>query len=57
MDLVTGGFQHRPHERDQRSLGVGPGDMNDRRQLPFGMAQTRKQGFNPTQSQIDNLGM
>jgi len=42
---------------DRRSLAVGAGDMNHRRQPALGIAERRAQAVHPPQRQVDQLGM
>ena len=45
------------HEGDGRTLAVGAGDMNHRRQLPLGMAERRQQPLDAIERQVDPLRM
>ena len=51
------GFQNRPQIRDRRTLAIGAGDVNHRRQLAFGMFEPLQQKLHPLQTQIDAIGM
>src|SRR5438105_1642490 len=57
MDAVTRTFQHRAQESANRSLPVGAGDMNYRRNPPLGMTELRQQALDAIQYEVDALGM
>ena len=46
MHAQTRRFQHCAQEGERRSLTVGAGDMDHRRQLAFGMIERRQQPLN-----------
>ena len=50
-------FQDRAHERDGGAFAVGAGDMDERRQTPFGMTERREEALDALERQIDALGM
>jgi hypothetical protein len=51
------GFEDGAHERHGRTLAVGAGDMDHRRQMPLGMAERRQQPFDAAEGKIDSLRM
>ena len=55
VHALAGSFQHRAHEGDGRSLAVGPGDVDHRRQARFRMAKTCKKPLDPAERQIDTF--
>src|ERR1700730_2010976 len=57
MNAQARGFQNRAQIRDRRTLAIGAGDVNDRRQLAFGMFEPLQQPQHPLQAQIDTPGM
>ena len=50
-------LQNRAQIGDGRTLAVGAGDMDHRRQPAFGMAEPLQQPVHPLQIEIDALGM
>ena len=50
-------LQNGAEKRHGRSLAVGPGNMNDRRDTSFGMIETLKNAPHPVEREIDPLGM
>ena len=57
VDALIGRFQDRAHERDGGSFAVGTGNMDERRQTPFGMTKRSQETLDTRQRQIDTLGM
>ena len=57
MDAEAGRFEDRPHEGDGRTLAVGAGDMDHRRQLLLRIAQPLEQAQDAPERQVDQLGM
>ena len=57
MHALPRRFEDGAHECDGRTLAVGTGDMDHRRQMPLGMAERRQQPFNATERQVDSLRM
>ena len=57
MHALIGRFQDRAHERDGGSFAVGTGNMDERRQTPFGMTERSQETLDTRQRQIDTLGM
>ena len=57
MHALAGRFEDRAHERDGRTLAVGAGDMDDRRQVPLGMAERAEDAPHAVKRQVDTLGM
>ena len=57
MHALAGRFQDRAHEGDGRAFAVGAGDMDQRRQLLFGMIERGKQALDAVERQVDALGM
>ncbi len=53
MDAATRGLQHGAHEGGGRSLAVGAGDMDDRRQASVGTAELEHQPLDPIERQVD----
>ena len=45
------------HEGDSRTFAVGAGDMNQRRQLPLGMAERRQEPLDAIEREVDPLRM
>ena len=50
-------FEHGLQVGRGRALAVGAGDMDDRRELTFGMAQPLQQPLHAAQGKVDALGM
>ena len=50
-------LEHGAHERDGRALAVGAGDMDDRRQLAFRVAERFEQAPHAVERQVDPLGV
>ena len=48
-------FENGAQISDRRTLAVGAGNVNDRRQPPFGMIELPKQPMHPRQIEIDRL--
>ncbi len=57
MGAVAGGFGAGAHRRDGRTLAVGAGDMDDRRQMVLRIAERRQQPLDPAERQVDLLRM
>ena len=57
MHALARRFQDRAHESDGRSLAVGAGDMDHRRQPPLRMIERGKEPLDAIERQIDALGM
>ena len=57
MHRMAARFQHGAGEGADRTFAVGAGDVNDRRQFAFGMAEIGQQPQDPIQHQVDLLGM
>ncbi len=57
MNAQAGRFQDRAQIGDRGAFAVGAGDMNDRRQSPFGMIELREQPMHPLQAEIDAARM
>jgi hypothetical protein len=57
MHALSRGFQNCAQEGDRRSLAICAGNMNDRWQLPLGMAQRAKQPLYTIERQINPLGV
>ena len=57
MRPIARRFQNRPQRRHGRSLAVGSGHMDHRRQALLGVAQTLQQTQHAPQRKIDDLGM
>jgi hypothetical protein len=53
MDTLAGSLEHRPHESGRRSLPIGTGDVNDRRQALIGMAERCHEGLDSIQREVD----
>ena len=53
VDTQAGGFQDRAQVSDRRTLAIGAGDMDHRRELAFGMVEPRQQPVHPFQIKID----
>jgi hypothetical protein len=45
VHALSRSFQNCAQKSDRRSLAIGAGNVNDRRQLPLGMAQRAKQSL------------
>ena len=50
-------FENRPKEGDQRTLAVGAGNMDHRRQISFGMAEIGEQPDDTIERQVDDARM
>ena len=50
-------FQDRAQVGDRRTFAVSAGDVDDRRQLPFGMIEPIQQAMHALEGQVDALGM
>src|SRR5579872_4016518 len=57
MDAVAGSFQHRTQKRTDGALAVGSGNMNHRRNAPFGVTEPFQQALDAIQYEIDAFGM
>ena len=57
MDAQARGFQNRAQIGDRRTLAIGAGNMNHRRQLAFGMIEPLQQPMHPLQAEIDTAGV
>ena len=57
MHAIAGRLQHGAQIGDDGALAVGAGDMDDRRQAPFGMAEALQQPPDAVERQIDDLRM
>ncbi len=57
MNAQAGGCQNRAQVCDRRTLAIGAGDMNDRRQLALGMVEPLQQPLHPLQTKIDTPGV
>ena len=57
VDAQAGRFQDRAQIGDRRTLAIGAGDMNHRRQPAFGMIEPLQQPMHPLQTEIDPLRM
>ena len=57
MDLFTLGAGHLRQIGAGRALAVGPGDMDGRGQAVLRIAQGRQQALEPTQGEVNFLGM
>ena len=57
VDAQVGGFQNRAQIRDGRTLAIGAGDVNHRRQLAFGMIDQLQQPLHPLEIEIDTPRM
>ena len=57
MHAFAGGFENRACKCDGRTFAVGAGDVDDRRQMPFRMAERRQQALDAIERQVDALGM
>jgi len=57
VDTQARRLQNRPQVSDRRALGVGSGDVNNRRQLAFGVPEPLQQPMHPFKIEIDAFGM
>ena len=57
MHALPRSLQHGAHEGDGRSLAVGAGDMDHRRQPALGMAERIEDAPHAAERQVDALGM
>ena len=57
VHAVARAFQHGAQIGADRALAVGAGDMDDRRQFAFGMAELGEQPLDAVEHEIDALGM
>src|ERR1700730_5024264 len=57
MNAQARGFQNRAQIRDRRTLTIGAGDVDYRRQLAFGMFEPLQQPLPPIEIEIGALGM
>ena len=57
MDAMTRCFQDRAQVSNRRTLAVGAGDMNDRRQIALGMVEPLQQQLHALQTKVDASGM
>ncbi len=57
MHLQSGRLEDRAQVRDRRSLAVGAGDVDDRRQLAFGMIEPSQDARHPVEREIDLFRM
>src|SRR5258708_4217189 len=57
VDAQVCGLQNRPQIRDRRTLAIGAGDVNDRRQFALGMVEPFQEPNHPRKIEIDMLRM
>ena len=57
VDAQARRFQDRAQIGDRRTLAVGAGDVDDRRQFAFGMIEPLQQPMHPLEAEIDPLRM
>src|SRR4029077_6563805 len=57
MDAQARGFENRAQISDSRSLAVGAGDVDDRRDLSFRMIELLQQPMHPIEAEIDPARM
>src|ERR1700730_8421465 len=57
MNAQARGFQNRAQIRDRRTLAIGAGDVNDRRQLAFGMFEPFQEPLHSLEIEIDTPGV
>ena len=57
MDAKTGRLGHGPHQCNDGSLAVGPGDMDDRRQPAMRVTKTAQKRDAALETQIDQFRM
>ena len=57
VHALAGRFENGARERDRRTLAVGAGDVNKRRQPAFGMIERREQALDAAERQVDALRM
>ena len=57
VHAFAGGFEHRPHEGDRRTFAIGAGNVDQGRQAPFWIIESRKQSLDAAKRQVDALGM
>src|SRR5437879_4534907 len=55
MDAVSGGFEAGAQGRDRRTLAVGPGEVDRRRQSVVRIAERAKQALDPAEREVDLL--
>ena len=57
VDAKAGSFQDRAQIRDGRTLAIGAGDMDHRRQFAFGMAEPLQQPVHAVEAEVDPARM
>ena len=57
MDSQARRFQDRAQIGERRTLAIGAGDVDHRRQLTFGMIEPLQQKLHAIEAEIDPLGM
>ena len=57
VDAQARRFQDRAQIGDRRTLAIGAGDMDHRRQFAFGMIEPLQQPLHPLEAEIDAAGM
>ncbi len=57
VDAGAGRLEAGADHRDGRSLAVGAGDVDHRRQAPFGMAEDGEQALDAAEGEVDDLGV
>ena len=55
MDAFACGFENGAHERDRRTLAIGSGDVNDRRQARLRRTERGKQPLDPAEREFDRV--
>jgi len=55
MNALAQGLRDGAHEGDQRSLAVGPGDVDHRRQTALRMVKCCEQTLDASKRQVDRL--